>query len=259
MSRVDLSSARVTLVSALVWRAIAELSRRHAGRYQFRLVQFHPGASVRGVIRMELFEPSSQRPATWAEFNLGGPSGTYSVASGEGRTTLAALLGERPSAAIDVIEADLMLPPQTGALRPSSRQAISLRLLASLLERRVFDTTPWRASLAIWDWNGGSRVEPWHSRVLGQDLSTPEGRELTSVDRARLSDLVLLHANAPGDGDDAKAFAEMPALAVDLATGQLTVLTTQGERPLGEGRALYRVHGRSMRALADAVECELPG
>ena len=129
MSAALLGSSRVTLVSALTWRAIAELARRHGQRYEVRLVQFQPGNSMSGVIGLALREPATSRTITSVDFNLGGPSGTYTLQQGEGRVSLAELLGEAPARVIDAIERDVGLPHLEEALPPSTPRSIALRPL----------------------------------------------------------------------------------------------------------------------------------
>jgi hypothetical protein len=257
MSTAVLGGARVTLVSALTWRAIAELARRHGHCQDVRLVQFHPGNSMHGVIGLALREPATSRTVVSVDFNLGGPSGTYTLQQGEGRVSLAELLGEGPARVIDAIETDLGLPHLEGALPPSTPRCIALRLIASLLERLVFEPVAWRASLAVWAWNGESHVEPWHARVPGNTLPVPPGEPLSPEDHDRLSDLVLVHASCLGAGFDANPDRGKRAIAVDLATGHVSLLTAVDTVFLGECWTLYQAQARSMRRMVAAIEATL--
>jgi hypothetical protein len=112
-SVLDFKGARITLVSALAWRVVAELFRRYQERYDLRVSQVHPGISVRGALYLTAGSAASQNPPTLS-LDLGGPSGTYAVLRRiDGNATGAAgsssgpfagpMLSQDPSRVIDEI------------------------------------------------------------------------------------------------------------------------------------------------------------
>jgi hypothetical protein len=142
----DPSSARVTLVTALAWRAIAEIVRRRHATHAFHLVQIHPGMSARGLLQLQLDPKSSGESLPAIDFNLGGPSGTWSTGSGAQGCFLD-LLNPDPASVIDHIEGAVGLPRWGGALPVSSVAVLSVRVIAALVESRVFEPNGWRTTL----------------------------------------------------------------------------------------------------------------
>lgn len=256
MSSLAFEDVRVTLVSALAWRAMAEVVRRHGDHVQLRVVQFHPGFSPDGVLRMELLQPKAPDAARWVEFNLGGPSGSYRTARGEGQATLGALLGGDPVSFIDVLGRDLGVPAPAGPLPSSTPMTIALRLIAGLLERLVFEPVPWRASLGVRGWNGGSHVAPWHSRVLGRTIVAGEWGFLPAVDHDRLTDLVLVHPSDDASYDPSM-HPKSRTIAVDFRTGELFLLRCMQTTLLGRCDDLYDECSRNMRGLVRRIEAEV--
>lgn len=256
MSTIDLGRARVTLVSALAWRVIAELARRNGDRYRLRLVQFHPGNSVHGVLRLEL--AGADGFVGWVEFSLGGPSGTYRTSRGDGRAQLGDLIMEHRAKVMDAVEADIGVPLFLRRLPASTGPVIALRLIAGLLERLVFEPTTWRASLAVRDWNGESHVAPWHAPILGAAVATDDVAILSRVEHERLSALVLIHpgedpAYHPADSERNRA------LAADLSSGRIFSLHGDQTASLGLSDELYQAHGRDIRKLLALLETHLHG
>lgn len=255
---ISLIESRVTLAAALAWRAIAELARRHADTHETRVVQFHPGASVRGVIRVRLQYLDDRASSSVANFNLGGPAGTYSIGDVlQTCRSLSGLLMEHPENTIDEIERLMQLPHRSGPVPPSTDRVLGLRLVAELLERRVFDRAPWRASLAAWDWNGGTSINEWYSDLLGEKYASDAYGNLRKDAQARLSDLVLVHRAQQDEMVHASEMIEGSAIAVDLDGGAISRLTPTSTTPMGDCRTLYTRYGRSIHEVVTSLDKHL--
>jgi hypothetical protein len=254
---IDLAEARVTLVAALAWRAIAEIARRRSTKLKPRLVQFHPGSSSRGVISLRLYEKGQGACSAEVDFNLGGPSGTYNCAGGlsdvEGKS-FAGLLYKNPKATIDEIERNMGLLAFSGRLPESTTRVIAIRLISGLLERRLFDPKPWRASLAVWDWNGGYGLNDWHECLLGKKYSFDQDGSLPAEIHTRLSDLVLIHAADAEEGSEVLEVVPSDSLAIDLDSGLVSIVRENQSRPFGECRALFEAHNRSISDLVSTLD-----
>lgn len=246
---VDLSVARITLVSALAWRVVAELVRRHHADWHVDVRQIHPGASLRGLLeatwrRRDTPTDSHRRLV----LNLGGPSGRWEA--GECRGSLAELLAPAPAAVIDGIEAALGLPPAPSPMPATTAPVAALRLLAGLLEARAFAPTPWRTTQG-WVGMQEDAVADWHPLVLPARAAALGLREAR-----RLSTLVLLHP-----AEDEAPWLTFPvggeALGIDLETGACCIAEAHGGQPLGSALQLYVRAGRSMPTLVAQVMARL--
>lgn len=193
-SDLDFSAARMTVVSALAWRCIAELFRRYGSRCRLKIHQVHPGSSLRGqlvVTAGDGFEPSVPALA----FNLGGHSGTFEVMRRVDGTPCnereqargqfaAGMLGPEPESVIAAIEQSWGLPLATGTLPPTEKASITPRVIAGLLERKVVEPRVWRTTSAYADSSAvGPMISSWHE-VFGA---------AKNENASRLSRYVLLH------------------------------------------------------------------
>ena len=75
-------------------------------------------------------------------------------------------------------------------------------------------------------------------------------------DFARLGKLVLVHPFDGGKPYGGEAMCS-PAVCIDLATDQITLVNAFETRVLGTSSALYSSAGRSMRAVVAEIENEL--
>jgi hypothetical protein len=248
---IDLATARMTLVGALAWRAVAELMRRHHRRYAMRVVEVHPGVSVRGLLEVSLTPRQGDgRPTPSLQLNLGGPSGQWRV--GDCTGNLADLLGPRPVAVIDAMVSALGLPRAPQPLPAAGNTVVALRMIAGLLEQQVFAPLPWRTTQGL---VGGQEdaVAGWYRAFLQAG-----DRPLDARDHARLSELVLLHPAA----DELPAL-ELPSMGhawgFDLASGECLVVRHGHAHRLGTALTMYEHAGRSMPALLARCVAEAEG
>ena len=247
---IDLSCARTTLVAAIAWRAVAELSRRQSPELEPRVVQYHPGISMRGVIGLRLHKPGQRECSAGADFMLGGPSGMWNPLDNFNEEhSLAGMLGNSPASELSRMETALCLRPPPGELAPSTRRVLGLRLVAGLLERQVFSTVAWRASLGAHGWNGGTHVHDWHAALLGETYAPDKYGCVAKQYEERLSDLVLVHRE-PSD----ESPPDWRGLAIDLATGAVSIVGKLACSSVGDCAALYDKHGRSLRKLVSLLD-----
>lgn len=231
---IELADCRITLVTALSWRAMTELVRRHHPGHVFRLRQIHPGISLRGLIELEL-EDRRSGDLSLIRFNLGGACGRWEVASGESGN-VAGLLGTDPVAIIEQMERVAGLPASLRRLAPSSDGVMAMRLIANALQRKVFEPVPWRITLGLVG-RSDDIIPDWHrhfvERVHANGVSGVD-RE----DQERLSQLVLLHEAKHEEPLASQGDLSADALAVDLATGMVARLTVDRFVQLGAARHL---------------------
>lgn len=193
-----------------------------------------------------------------ANFNLGGPSGTYSIGDDfQTNRSLSGLLMEHPEHTIREIERLMQLPHRSGSVPPSTDRVLGLRLVAEMLERRVFDRAPWRASLAAWDWTGGTAISRWHSNLVGEKYASDVDGNLGKDAHARLSDLVLIHRALRDAMVDAPGTIKGSAIAIDLDGGAISQLTPSATTSLGDCRTLYTRHGRSVHEVVTSLDKHL--
>ena len=248
MPRIDLTDARVTLPCALAWRAIAEIARRRHRSHRLRVEQFHTGVSTIGGFALEL-DPVAAGPHARHEFTIDGPDPGRWCVRDEGEVELAAgdlasLLGDGPEHVVTWFESKARFPVMAPPLPAGGRFVRAIRLVAALLERRVFDRHPWRATLAAADGVGGPVVGDWHSAFV-PPVARDEAGDLRPADVSRLSQLVLVHRGEAcvwrtGDYTD--------GLAIDLQTDRLLRMDRHGLTPLGTVTEHYQAAGRSLPA-----------
>lgn len=247
------SKARVTLVTALAWRAIAEIVRRHHSTHVFKLRQTHPGISIRGLLELQLHCTSTGRALPAIDFNLGGPSGTWGTGAGALRSFLA-LLEPEPGTVIDRIEEAMGLPPFRGMLPASSTEALAVRVVAGLAESRVFDRHGWRTTLGAYGVHNNDVAADW-AVPMGVEFDAPgSDRDLTPDAHDRLSRLVLIHRAADECPVSKLSDLEGRGLLVDIATGRIARAERGGVKLLGDLRRMHGATGGSSgRLLAQLV------
>ena len=250
---LDPAFARVTLVTALAWRAIAEIVRRRHATHAFHLLQIHPGISARGLLRLQLDPTSSGEPLPAIDFNLGGPSGTWSTGTGAQGSFLD-LLNPEPASVIDHIEAAVGLPRWGGTLPAASVAALAVRVVAGLAESRVFDQHNWRTTLGVYGCHGGDVAADW-AGALGVRSSPPDpDGNLARDARERLSRLVLIHRSVDEFPVAKLSGLQGRALIVDIANGRIASVEGDGVDLLGDLLQMRAEAGGSMpRLLARLV------
>lgn len=232
----NLESSRITLVTALAWRAMTELVRRHHISHAFGLRQIHPGASMRGLLAL-VIESRSRGLQSTLRFHLGGgESGKWEVEAGASGN-VADLLADDPSQRIDEMQRAAGLPAQEGRVPASSDAVMAMRMIATMLERKVFEPVPWRITLGLIGWSPDI-VSDWHRHFIGRVQQDSWGG-VSDKDAERLFQLVLLHEAH----DEAPAHSQEnikgSALAVDLATGIAVRMTATEVEPLAPARTIY--------------------
>ncbi len=245
---VDPVRARVTLVAALAWRAIAEIVRRRHATHAFDLLQSHPGASARGLLQLQLHATSGGEPLPAIDFNLGGPSGTWSTGTGAQGCFLD-LLKPEPASVIDRIEDALELPRWRDVLPASSAAALSVRIIAGLIESRVFDQHVWRTTLGAYGGHGGDVAADWAER-MGVKFRPPGPHGSLGRDaRERLSRLVLIHRSADELPVARLCDLQGRALIVEISTGRIASVEGGGVKLLGDLSQMRAAEGGSVARL----------
>lgn len=210
--------ARVTLPCALAWRAIAEIARRHHAQWDIAIEQFHPGASMAGAFALSLQGKENPRDRKLVVFNVGGPSGTWSVgAGGQPEGGLSDLFAPEPARVIDRIQCAAGLPPAPVPVPASGQQVLGMRLTACVLESLVFWRSPWRATLGGYWYNGDSVRADW-VRWLGSELGGPASQQDPEA-LDRLNECILVHQSEAGCPVMKQSAIKGAALTIDLRTG----------------------------------------
>ena len=166
---------RFSVIQAAAWKQIAELFRRHAATHGLKLLEQHPGISIRGQLRLLIDPPTTGacRPAS-ITFNFGGPSGTCDIqvegsASVTGLDFVSPMLQQDPIEIVDRLEGLLGLP-RPGTLPPSTAPVLAVRTVSAVLSQDWLARTDLRATLGWVDTSGGCTVPEW-IRVFGADLT----------------------------------------------------------------------------------------
>lgn len=269
-SNVEFATGRITLVSALSWRAIAELFRRYHPAYSLRVTQIHPGISTRGTLELTSVTSEMTGPARLT-FNLGGPSGTYRVhrshsqfrPDGAGPQDLEfarPMLSGDPSSVIDEIAAAWGLPRAIDPLVSSSKTTITIRVIAGLMERLVFARESWRTTAGfcgndaagdmVPDWLAALGVdEALRRRALeGADLNAMAGLTRYILVHQCLEDSLCLHINE----------LRGTAWAFDIAAATATELKAGGPGRTINLLPRYIASKRDLRSLVGELESALP-
>jgi len=254
---LDFASARMTFVSALAWRCIAELFRRYGSRHRLTIPQAHPGSSLRG--QLVIIADGGIGPGQPAlAFNLGGAAGSYEVI----RRVDAVPVGERhpargmfatgmlepePENVVAAIAHCWGLPAATGSLPSTDKASITPRVIAGLLERKVSEPRVWRTTSAHADSSAvGPMLSNWHE-VFG-DAKHDDG--------SRLSRYVLLH-----QADDDEMVRERDGIqgvawCFDLSTAIAVSLSASAAGVRLDLVAEYQRCGRHLPGLLRRLEAD---
>jgi hypothetical protein len=188
-----------------------------------------------------------------AEFNLGGPAGTWNTPTSDQVGPLSGLLGDSPLDTIEAMELSMGLNAPTGKLAASTPRILGLRLTAEILESRVFDSTSWRASLGAFSWNGGIEMPSWVTPILPAFAELPP-RIDEQLER-RLSELICVH-QTDVEGLDGGSFDVRNGLAIDLH-GEVHVLSLGCVVETVDILAEYEACGRRIRQLANRLQARV--
>jgi hypothetical protein len=189
--RDQIRNVRITVLSAIAWRIFAELMRRHAGKREVRVLEFHPGISMYGAIRL-IFDANGRDTGGGMSLTLylGGPSGTWEVrrkgehAASKGDDFFFRMLSDDPAELIDDMDLALGLvaPKKLGA---STRPALVATLISRFLESRMLSRESFRTTQGWYDFSNGCGVQKW-TRHFGVDFAT-ENVALESGKRQAIS------------------------------------------------------------------------
>lgn len=176
IGRVSVAQAyRFEVIQAAAWKLMAELFRRHAATQDLRLLELHPGASMRGQIRLMVERsPATDSLPSAVTFSFGGPSGTCDVevdgrAVLEGMDFVTPVLKQDPIETVDRLERCLGLRrPQF--LPPSTPAVLAVRTLSAVFSHQWLERTSLRATSGWVDATPLCTVPGW-TRIFGEDLT----------------------------------------------------------------------------------------
>lgn len=263
---MDFADLRLTLVSALAWRVVAELFRRYDRTADLHILEVHPGISMRGslwVAHGNPFDPD----CSVLRLNLGGPSGTFEITRRVDSATVPsetlsgefaqAMLMVDPAVVVDSIAEAWGLAAPRKPLPASTPATTTLRVIAGLLERLVFDRVAWRTTAGYCDASVGSLAPGWLD-ALGECSaaaargSSPDIRVVLPLTR-----YILLHQAINGV-EICRTLADVPGTAIALnLNGTATVLTRHGTGERIDLAARYQELGRDIRRLVGDLEARL--
>lgn len=217
---------RLSVLNAVVWKAIAELFRRHCAHHRLYLGESHPGSSVRGRLHVRINPPNGTAfGGREVIFNLGGPSGTYDIRDGQGQLRLggnflALMLDGDPVDLLDTLDRALELRTPM-PLPASTAQTLAVRLIAQVMAQEFLAKSPLRATMGWFDHNGEAGPLTW---ALIPDM--PSGgtpKDLNAMaSRAPydpVSQRVAIH-HAP-DEAPLQSVDQAPIALVDIKSGLL--------------------------------------
>jgi hypothetical protein len=268
-STVDFATARLTLVSALAWRVIAELFRRYHPAYDLRVMQMHPGISTRGTLELTASRPGRTKPARLT-FNLGGPSGTYCIHDSISqdipeKSELQAvefarpMLSSDPSSVIEEIAAAWGLRRAVEPLPPSSKTTITIRVIAGLMERLVFDRESWRTTAGYCGNDAAGDMVPDWLAALGVDeaLRRRASEDADPKAIAALTRYILVHRSSGDDLCLHLGGLRGIAWGFDIAAATATEMSAKGPGRKIEMASPHIALKRDMRVLVGELESAL--
>ncbi len=268
-SVLEFKTARVTLVSALAWRVVAELSRRYQERYDLRVSQVHPGMSIRGALYLTTAPATGHEPPALS-LDLGGPSGTYTVlrridgcakgAAGKSSGPFAGpMLSQDPSRVVDEIAAAWGLPKLEGKLPSSHTTTIVARTIAGVLESLIFRRESWRTTAGFCDNSAvGSMVPDWTAALGVSDRTISDarrGRDARAADF--LSRYVMLHRCVDDNISLRLHDLQGSAWVFCMATGTATQMNSGGPGRVVDLPRQYEASNRKTSALVHELAVAL--
>jgi len=252
---------RITILSAVVWRIIAELMRRHEKKHDIKVLQVHPGISIRGCYHV-LFDAPLDRlgDATILILNLGGPSGTYSIRrkgvpeSKRESDFFFEMLGGDAVAFLDRIDGDLGLKTSK-KLPPSTPPVLVARTIATCLEELALSPLRMRTTSAWVDASAnGPYIAAWTRYFLPDAAKLKaqgESGELSfAKGYSKLCRFVALHPC--GHSEDlalGETHEQQPLALFDFQTGRVLLIRENnlvGEIDLPSD---YEKEGRTLRPI----------
>lgn len=252
---------RWSVLSAVAWRVVAELYRRHAHEHELRIHHIHPGLSAWGILRLQDgVAGESERPHI--DISLGGgDNGSVSVRPWrevetpplerwQDRNIVRELIAARdPKSVVDDVaeSAGLRVDQPVPASTPS---VLAVRVIAEMLERRSLSRQTLRASSGFQDsadpiittW---ARAAPTIHEPLGQ-VPHATLRECQLANRIWALHSSLEHEGPAGD--------DLPrgSVVFDLRDGSLWPASSPRERVALT--ALYEKHDRRLSDVVHEVE-----
>jgi len=254
---------RFGVIQAVAWKIVAELFRRHAASHDLRLLETHPGASMRGQLSLLTGRPTAggAEPAS-IMFNFGGPSCTCDVRAA-GSTVVAELdfvspmLKQDPIETIDRLEGHLGLR-RPESLPPSTAGVLAVRTLSAVLSHEWLARTSLRVTSAWVDASVSCAVPKW-TRVFSVDLTDLAGQVNRGAvpwqdAHAQTHRFLAIH-EALDEGPMLEP--DRPFVALDLTDGAL-VFAGPGLSPRRTDLSVaYQTAGRRLGPIVDAVLAHL--
>lgn len=224
------TSVRFNLLQALAWRVVAELYRRHAGKRHLRLLETHPGSSMRGQLRLLVSAHTTTAPNKSDELilNLGGPAGTADILRAgtvvlSGFDFAGPMLTDDPVVVVDRLESYLGLP-KVRKLPPSTPSVLAVRTIASVLTHEWIAPQTIRGTLGLVDHSSGSRVPAWTAAFgidhQGLTRAIDSGQQTWEQAYAQVHGFVALHNTTE---DSPVLEAGPPFAAFDLQAGRIVL------------------------------------
>lgn len=159
---------RYSIRSAVTWRIVTELIRRHHQRFSLRVYELHPGGGQYDCLAILGGEGGDSFAKQIAHFNIQSqhlhvfhPLDTESsnpqrVGLPDNDYVLAFLQADDPREVVDRIERALGMPQVQAPLPPSTPAVLGLRVIAGLLERFALSRLQLEARCA---WHDSSGME----------------------------------------------------------------------------------------------------
>lgn len=243
---------RPAILTALAWRVIGEVMRRHHASLDLRVQQFYPGLSPLGIMGLAPGRITStwKGDTTQVCFHLGGGgNGLCSVRRQKSVESFVApiteiLTGTPSGELVDAIE--VAAGWQHRVNQATTPPVLVARLIARFLERYMLAPEPYRASSGWIDNSNAGYPAPYAVEWL---TALPEGRKAAQFadDHDRVDYALrfwLLHRSKPHGGPAASWSQEDgPAVVLDMATAECIPLHGPARVNM---MSFHATHGRSM-------------
>jgi hypothetical protein len=262
----QIKHVRITVLSAIAWRIIAELMRRHAGQREVRVLEFHPGISMYGAMRLT-FDANGQDTEGGMSLTLylGGPSGTWEVrrkadhASTRGDDFFFRMLSDDPAELIDEMgqALGLVAPKKLGA---STSPALVATLISRFLESRMLSRESFRTTHGWYDFSKGCGVQKW-TRHFGVDVTAANAalesgnRQAISVFEDVWSFIALFECRS--DPSPLADEGRFPVVLLDLRAARMLLVKNGKVTEVIDVKAAYVTAGRRFDGLLQTISTHL--
>ncbi len=243
------AQVRYTVLSACAWRIASEVMRRYQAQASLSVIQFYPGVSPHGILRV------AAPAGPGVDFGLGGGTNGSIEVEGARIGSVLELIEGVPSAQLVDRIAEAAGWRSKASNAPTNPPVLVARAIARVLERYMLAPNGYRTTSGFFDNAQESEVAGWLEalpEVWARMKDDPFGNDAAT--RRLASSHWLLHrcddganpriqAVAPGDG---------PAIVFDVQTAKATVVGSPVRgRDLFES---YVVSGHRLRAVVAWIE-----